>query len=91
MAYPREILNMLKWKEGMSLEEAVIWYVHRGAPGDVAQVSGSRIRALERYFFETDEAAIPYHRVLRIDFRGETIFRKSPREERQERKSSRWD
>ena len=76
MAYPREILNRLKWTNGESLDEATIWYLHRGAPGDQVSVSGSRIRSLDRSFFETDETVIPYHRILRVEYRGKVIFDK---------------
>lgn len=74
MTYPREVLNRLKWAEGEALAEATIWYIHRGAPGDTAKVEGSRIRSLDRFYFETDEAAIPYHRILRIEYRGRAVF-----------------
>ncbi len=77
MVYPREVLNKLKWTEGESLEEATIWYIHRGVPGDQMSVSGSRIKALDKSFFETDEAMIPYHRIVRIDYRGSVIFERS--------------
>jgi len=74
MVYPREVLTRLKWKEGESLADAVIWYVHRGAPGDVLKIAGKEITSLGRGFFDTAEATIPYHRILRIDYRGETLF-----------------
>ncbi len=76
MVYPREVLNRLKWTEGESLDEAVVFYLHRGAPDDTASVKGSDIVALDRGFFETADASIPYHRILRIEYRGETVFRK---------------
>jgi hypothetical protein len=79
MTYPREVLNRLKWTEGESLDEATIWYVHRGAPGGSRKIDGSRIRSLDRFYFEADEAAIPYHRVLRIEYRGQTLFEKDTR------------
>jgi len=79
MAYPREVLNRLKWTEGESLDDATIWYVHRGAPGDVMKITGDRISSLGRGFFETDEATIPYHRILRIDYRGRRLFEKDAR------------
>lgn len=79
MVYPREVLNRLKWAEGESLDDATIWYVHRGAPGDNIKIRGSSLRSLGRSFFETDEASIPYHRILRIDCRGETLFEKDAR------------
>lgn len=76
MAFPREVLNRLKWGDGESIDDATIWYVHRGAPGDILSVKGSDIRALGRGFFETDDASIPYHRVTRIEHRGEVVFDK---------------
>jgi uncharacterized protein len=74
MVYPREVLNRLRWKDGESLTEAVIWYVHRGAPGDVLKITGKDITSLGRGFFDTADATIPYHRILRIDYLGETLF-----------------
>ena len=76
MVYPREVLNRLRWKEGESLDDATIWYIHRGAPGDYLKISGAGIRNLEGYFLETDDSSIPYHRILRIDHRGEIMFLK---------------
>lgn len=79
MVYPREVLNRLRWTEGESLEEAIIWYIHRGAPGDNLRITGRSVRSLGRAFFDTDEASIPYHRILRIDYRGRTLFEKDAR------------
>lgn len=79
MVYPREVLNRLRWTEGESLEEAIIWYIHRGAPGDSLRITGRSVRSLGRAFFDTDEASIPYHRILRIDYRGRTLFEKDLR------------
>jgi uncharacterized protein (UPF0248 family) len=76
MVYPREVLNRLKWDTEESIDAAKIWYVHRGAPGDVLCVKGSSIRALDRGFFETDDASIPYHRITRIECRGVVMFDK---------------
>lgn len=74
MTYPREVLNKVMWTGGLGIGDVVIWYVHRGAPGDVMRLDGAHVRRLDRWFFETDEASIPYHRVLRIDRGGETLF-----------------
>lgn len=59
--------------------EAVVWYVHRGAPGDLMSVRGSEILDLGRGFFETAEAMIPYHRIARIEYKGRTVFTKPTR------------
>jgi len=79
MVYPKEVLNRLKWTEGDTLDDAVIWYIHRGAPGDYLKIAGNSIKALGRGFFETEDAMIPYHRILRIDYRGRTLFEKDAR------------
>jgi uncharacterized protein len=76
MVYPREVLNRLKWDEGESIDAAKVWYVHRGAPGDILCINGSNIRALYRGFFETDDASIPYHRITRIECHGVVVFHK---------------
>jgi uncharacterized protein (UPF0248 family) len=77
MVYPREVLNRLRWTEGESLERAVVWYVHRGAPGNVKKIAGTSIISLGRGFFDTDEATIPYHRILRIDYDRRIVFGKN--------------
>ena len=79
MVYPRDVLNRLRWTDGESLDDAIIWYVHRGAPGDNIKITGSSVKSLGSLFFETQEADIPYHRILRIDYRGETLFAKDSR------------
>ncbi len=72
--YPRAILNRLKWTEGEDISEAKITYLHRGAPGDRMSIKGSEIVELERSFFVTADAKIPYHRIRRIEYRGRVLF-----------------
>jgi uncharacterized protein (UPF0248 family) len=74
MPFPRDILNELKWREGKDLAGAEVWYLHRGAPDDTMVLPGSDIVNLGRSFIETDEASIPYHRVLRIVYDGRVLF-----------------
>ncbi|UCE81382.1 MAG: DUF504 domain-containing protein [Methanobacteriota archaeon] len=76
MVYPKEVLNRLKWDSAKDLDEATIWYVHRGAPGDVLSIRGSEIVSLDKGFFETVDASIPYHRVTLIEYHGEVVFDK---------------
>jgi uncharacterized protein (UPF0248 family) len=77
---PRQVLNRLKWTEGLSLEKAEIWYVHRGSPDDTMIIMGSAIRELESSFFQTDEAMIPYHRIFRIVYEEEVLFERETNE-----------
>jgi len=80
MITARDILNRLKWKEGESLGDAVIYYVHRGAPGDSRAVSGSAVLKLDKFCFELNTGScIPYHRVYRITYRGHNVFERYKR------------
>lgn len=74
VSYPREVLNELRWKPGMSLTEAEITYVHRGAPKDEMTIKGADIVELQHSFFVTAESMIPYHRIKRIVHRGKVLF-----------------
>lgn len=74
---PKDVLNKLKWKEGENLADATIYYVSRGSPDDTASVSGNEVKDIEAFGFELKSGSfIPYHRIYRIDYRGETIFDK---------------
>lgn len=66
MAFPREILNELRWHPERSLESAEITYEHRGAPGDLITISGREIEELGKSFFSTGGSRIPYHRIRNI-------------------------
>ncbi|MGF3554345.1 MAG: DUF504 domain-containing protein [Thermoplasmatota archaeon] len=74
MTNPKEILNKLKWDQKYSLELAEIWYKHRGAPKDTKIIFGKDIIKLEKSFFETREAMIPYHRIFKIIYDNKIIF-----------------
>jgi hypothetical protein len=84
MPYPHAILNRLRWMEGEDIGEARIIYLHRGAPGDERSIEGNEIMELERSFFVTAEAKIPYHRIRRIEYRGRVLFDSGRQEEREE-------
>ncbi|MDH7508269.1 MAG: RNA repair domain-containing protein [Methanomassiliicoccales archaeon] len=74
MAFPREILNELKWRKDRNLAEAEIHYLHRGAPNNIKIISGSEIKELGRYFFSVGDSEVPYHRIRKIIYRGEILF-----------------
>ena len=76
MTNPREILNKLKWKQGFIFDLAEIWYVHRGAPKDTMIISGKDVVKLEKSFMQTMTAMIPYHRIFKIVYNNEIIFRR---------------
>jgi uncharacterized protein (UPF0248 family) len=79
MRSAKDILDMLRWREGYGLEGAEVWYLHRGAPDDTIVVKGSEISSLGRSFFSTGESEIPYHRVFKVVLRGRVIFERPKR------------
>ncbi len=74
MTNPRDILNELKWKQDCDLNQAEIWYIHRGAPNDTKIMSGKDIIRLDKSFIQTSTAMIPYHRVFKILYEKKVIF-----------------
>jgi hypothetical protein len=79
--HPRDILNELKWKEGMDINECSIEYIHRGVPGNTKTVSGEDVIDIGHSFFTLfPDTMIPYHRILQIKYKGKTIYVKAARE-----------
>lgn len=74
METPRDILNEIKWRYKTSLDEAKIYYIHRGAPGDYRVMWGSEIEELSRSLIKTKDAQIPYHRIFKIEYKEEIIL-----------------
>jgi len=72
----RDALNELKWRKNFKVDKAEIWYVHRGAPNNTKIMSGNEILSIERSFIETTTAMIPFHRIFKIIYKGEIIFKR---------------
>jgi len=55
-----------------------VCYIDRGAPGDRSCVDGEEIVRLDSYYFEKESSfgptPIPYHRITKILYDGETIW-----------------
>ena len=64
----------MKWKNNLKIEDAEIWYIHRGAPNDTMIISGREIVKLHKSFMETNSAMIPYHRIFKIIYHGNIVF-----------------
>ena len=73
-SFPRDILNRLKWEEGVPLKDAEIVILHRGAPNDRQRIIGKDVISIGHMFFDTPDASIPFHRVLEIWHRGSKLF-----------------
>ena len=65
-----------QWRKEYNLEQAEIWYIHRGAPNDTKIISGRNILKLEKSFMKTTSAMIPYHRIFKILYEGKIIFKR---------------
>jgi uncharacterized protein (UPF0248 family) len=80
--HPRLLLNEIKWR--FDLARCRVYYIHRGAPGNIKAVEGSAIRTIDRAFLilegEPNEVYIPYHRIVRIEFDDRAVFERQPRE-----------
>jgi uncharacterized protein (UPF0248 family) len=79
--HPRLILNEIKWR--FDLNRCKVYYIHRGAPGDVKMIEGSIIKNIERGFLVlegvVEEVYIPHHRIIRIEYDAQIIFERKKR------------
>ncbi|GFO97641.1 hypothetical protein ig2599ANME_1846 [groundwater metagenome] len=79
--HPRLILNEIKWR--FDLNRCRVYYIHRGAPGDVKMIEGSIIKNIERGFLVlegvVEDVYIPYHRIIRIEYDTQIIFERKKR------------
>jgi uncharacterized protein (UPF0248 family) len=73
----KQVLDELKWRKDRDLANAVIHYVHRGAPNDTRTISGKEILETDASFFTTSESSVPYHRIFRIEYLDTVIFERS--------------
>ncbi|MEM4728384.1 MAG: DUF504 domain-containing protein [Thermoplasmata archaeon] len=84
----RSVLNELKWRPGTDFSKVTVEYVHRGAPGNIASISGGDIISLEPWMMVVrrpgaspangapgpGRVAIPYHRVVRVSYNGKVVM-----------------
>ncbi len=70
----REALNELRWREPGRFSDAVLWYADRARPEGYRLIRGSEIIDLERRYFTTAGARLPFYKILRIECVGEILF-----------------
>ena len=74
--HPRLILNEIKWR--FDLNRCKVYYIHRGAPGNIKMVEGSKVKNIERAFLVlegvVEDVYIPYHRIVRVEYDTQTVF-----------------
>jgi uncharacterized protein len=59
--------------------DILVCYRDRGAPGDISCAAGTDIRHLDPYYMEVSReegglTSIPYHRIIRIEYRGRVVW-----------------
>lgn len=76
--FPRDIFNEIKWR--FDLKNCTVYYIHRGAPGNIRTIAGSEIKSIDRAFLVIsgyeEDVYIPYHRIVKIEFDGSIVFLK---------------
>lgn len=70
----RDVLNELRWREPSRLAAAVVWYRDRTRGEGYRVIRGSDIVDLERRYFTTGAARLPYYKVERIECDGKVLF-----------------
>jgi len=75
----KKVLDEIKWRGDKTMDKVTICYLHRGAPGDIKSVKGSLVKLGQSFFTiegDLEGGKIPYHRIRRIDYGGEAVFRR---------------
>jgi hypothetical protein len=78
----RELLNYFRWNPAESLDEVKIEFIDR--PKGIRTIRGDSIRDLgHKFIYLEDETPIPYHRIVRISYRGKIWWDKGERKEKE--------
>ena len=72
----RDLLNEIRWRDKFDFENVEVWFVHRGFPDDTKIIYGKDISSIGISFLETTSGMIPFHRIFKIIYNGETIFKR---------------
>jgi uncharacterized protein (UPF0248 family) len=80
MAHPRDILNEIKWRDGLNLSEIVIYYKDRVMP-ERGYIKGIQIKKWDKSFIYTkSDSVIPFHRVDEIIHKDKIMFKRKKKE-----------
>ncbi|UCH90000.1 MAG: DUF504 domain-containing protein [Thermoplasmata archaeon] len=77
MPTAKNVLNEYKWRDDRDFNALQVVYIHRGAKGDLKTVEGADITTLGNSFFKTTTAEIPYHRIVQIRYKQNTIWKRT--------------
>jgi len=85
----RNIFNKMTWDKRERVDNYLVYFTHRGIPGDTRSINASLITKVGPSWFtyaseESEETLIPFHRVKRIvNIRtGKSIWTSRAREDR---------
>jgi len=73
----RDILYELKWRKGRNLTLAEVWYADRVRPDGYRIIRGEEIIELGRGYFSLRETKLPYYKIMKIVYDGETVFERT--------------
>jgi len=67
----KNVFNKMTWDKRERAEYYIVYFIHRGAPGDTRKINASHITKVGPSWFtyatgESDETLIPFHRVRQI-------------------------
>jgi len=69
-----EVLNRLKWKDGLGGVEIII--LHRGAPGNRKVIMENEVTEIKRSYLVYGITEIPLHRIREVRKDGRTIWKR---------------
>lgn len=82
----KNIFNKMVWDKREHADNFVVYFTHRGVPGDTRKINASIITKVGASWFtyadaQSDETLIPFHRVKRIVNiqTGESVWTKRQR------------
>jgi uncharacterized protein (UPF0248 family) len=77
MKYIREILNKFKWHPNYEFSRVQVIYIDRLSENKENFVFGDEIEEIgHKFLFLKHGKMIPLHRIIEIQYNGETVWRK---------------
>jgi uncharacterized protein (UPF0248 family) len=74
MKHARDALNEIKWRDGLGLEDAMVYYLDHQQP-ELSIIEGKNIQSWDKSFiYTTTGSVIPFHRVEKIMHKSEVLY-----------------
>ncbi|RLI82659.1 DUF504 domain-containing protein [Archaeoglobales archaeon] len=71
----RELLNYFKWNPEEDIREVKIEFIDR--PKGIRVIGGDSVGEIgHKFIYLDDETPLPYHRIVRITYKGEVWWKK---------------